>query len=84
MKRKYELAREIGQRIKAHRESMGISQTELGLRCNKDAQSVEIVENGKTNPTIYTLYILCHALGIDLKRLFLMEGKEGEERDLIS
>ena len=70
MKGKYELAQEIGIRIKTHRKEMEMSQAELARRCEKDPQAIELVENGKTNPTLYTLYNISTSMGLTLRELF--------------
>jgi transcriptional regulator with XRE-family HTH domain len=70
MKEKYELAQEVGERIKIHRKEMKMSQAELARRCEKDPQAIELVENGKTNPTLYTLYIISTSMDLHLKELF--------------
>ena len=44
------------------RNDNGISQTELARRCGKDQQHIELIENGKTTCTSYTLFLICLAL----------------------
>lgn len=63
---KEELAKKIGENIKAYRKKLGISQAELGRRCFKDKQAMEKIENGKVNPTIFSLYLIAKALNIEL------------------
>lgn len=70
MKNKMNLAREVGERVKLLRKGKGITQSKLAWLCEKDPQAVELVENGKTNPTIYTLYIICYNLEIEMKEIF--------------
>ncbi len=70
MGEKHELAKHIGQRIKSERQKFGITQAELARRCGKDPQAIELVENGKTNPTLYTLYLVSASLEIEMKDLF--------------
>ena len=66
---KQELSQKVGERIKAIRSGLGISQAELARRCNKDSQHIELIENGKVTATIYTLYIISKALNISLSEL---------------
>lgn len=66
---KAELAHQIGQRIKAIRHVQGISQAELGRLCDKDKQHIELIENGKISPTIYTLYVIAEGLKVALAEL---------------
>lgn len=67
---KLELAKKIGQNIKKIRKAKAISQAELGRLCYKDKQAMEKIENGKVNPTLYSLYLIANALDIDIKHLF--------------
>ncbi len=66
---KKELSSKIGERIKHIRGIKGISQAELGRLCEKDKQHIELIENNKVSPNIYTLYIIATALEIELKEL---------------
>jgi transcriptional regulator with XRE-family HTH domain len=67
---KDELSNKIGKRIKELRSDLGISQAELARRINKDPQHIELIENGKVSPNVYTLYILSIGLEVDLSELF--------------
>ncbi len=60
----------LGNRIKELRKAKGLSQTDLAHKCGKDSQSLERVENGKTNPSAYYLYEVAKALKIPVKDLF--------------
>jgi len=66
---KQELSNKIGNRIKTIRKGKGISQAELGRICEKDKQHIELIENKKISPNIYTLYIIAVALDISLSEL---------------
>jgi putative transcriptional regulator len=59
----------IGNRIVELRLQKGWSQSELAHQCGKDKQALERIENGKINPTIYTLWEIANALEIDLSEL---------------
>jgi len=59
----------LGKRIVMLREQKGWSQSDLARACNKDRQAVEKLENGKVNPTLYTLLELANALEISLPEL---------------
>ncbi|HCL05203.1 MAG TPA: hypothetical protein DHW64_04220 [Chitinophagaceae bacterium] len=37
--------------------------------CNKDRPAIEIIENGKVNPTIFLLYEIAKALEVRLEGL---------------
>ncbi|WP_294272053.1 helix-turn-helix transcriptional regulator [uncultured Chryseobacterium sp.] len=64
-----QLKRALGARIIELREQKGWSQSDLARACNKDRQAIEKLENGKVNPTLYTLLELANALGISLPEL---------------
>ncbi|MEO5978016.1 MAG: helix-turn-helix transcriptional regulator [Chryseolinea sp.] len=60
--KKEDLAKSVGKRIVQLRELKGWSQAELARACLKDRQTIERIENGKTNPTLYTLYEIASVL----------------------
>lgn len=66
---KDELKKKIGQRIIELRTQKGWSQSDLARACNKDRQAMEKLENGKVNPTLYSLLEVANALGVNLKEL---------------
>lgn len=59
----------LGKRIIKLREEKGWSQSDLARACNKDRQAIEKLENGKVNPTLYTLLELSNALEVSLPEL---------------
>ncbi|MDQ1097059.1 MULTISPECIES: helix-turn-helix domain-containing protein [Chryseobacterium] len=61
-----QLKKALGARIIELREQKGWSQSDLARACNKDRQAIEKLENGKVNPTLYTLLELANALEISL------------------
>ena len=67
---KEELKTAVGRRIVELRSKKGWSQSDLARACDKDRQAVEKIENGKVNPTIYSLYEITMGLQISLKELF--------------
>lgn len=64
-----ELKKELGKRIVELREQKGWSQSDLARACNKDRQAIEKLENGKVNPTLYTLLEIAKALEVSLSEL---------------
>ena len=66
---KDELKTKIGQRIVELRTKKGWSQSDLARACNKDRQAMEKLENGKVNPTLYSLLEISKALGVPLRKL---------------
>jgi len=73
---KDELKKKIGQRIVELRKQKGWSQSDLARACEKDRQAMEILENGKVNLTIYSLYEIAQALEVSLSNL--VDVSEGE------
>lgn len=61
--------KKVGKHITLLREKKGLSQTELALRCDKDKQSLNRLEKGKINPSIYYLKEIAEELGVSLKEL---------------
>lgn len=66
---KEQLKKKIGQRIVELRSQKGWSQSDLARACNKDRQAIEKLENGKVNPTLYSLSEVANALQVSLKEL---------------
>jgi putative transcriptional regulator len=65
--KKNELKKKIGLRIIQLREKKGWSQADLARACGKDRQAIEKIENGKVNPTLYSLFEVAQALEVSLK-----------------
>ncbi len=59
----------LGKHIVSIRESKGMTQSDLAHLCFKERQSIERVENGKTNPTSFYLYEIAQALEIPVSEL---------------
>jgi len=66
---KEQLKKKLGQRIVSLRSEKGWSQSDLARASSKDRQAIEKLENGKVNPTIYSLLEIAKALEISLKKL---------------
>ncbi len=66
---KDELKHKIGQRVIELRTQIGWSQSDLARACNKDRQAIEKLENGKVNPTLYSLLEISQAIGVSLDKL---------------
>jgi putative transcriptional regulator len=67
------LLKKIGKNIAHLREQANLSQTELALRCDKDKQSLNRLEKGRINPSIFYLYQVSSELNIPLKDLLDFE-----------
>lgn len=66
---KVDLQKKIGQRIVELRTKLSWSQSDLARACNKDRQAIEKLENGKVNPTVYTLVEISKVLGVKVRDL---------------
>ena len=64
--KKTDLNKKIGLRIVDLRKKKGWNQSELARACGKDRQAIEKLENGKVNPTLYSLYEIAKALEVSL------------------
>lgn len=60
----------LGKRIVELRLKKGWSQRDLAYECGKEPQSIERVENGKSNPTAFYLKELADALGVTVADFF--------------
>jgi putative transcriptional regulator len=67
--KKEEIAKKVGKRIVQLREKKGWTQADLARACMKDRQSIERIESGNTNPTLFTLYEIAVALEIQIFEL---------------
>lgn len=61
--------KKLGKNIARLREEAGLSQTELALRCDKDRQSLNRLEKGRINPSIYYLSEIAAELKLGVKEL---------------
>jgi transcriptional regulator with XRE-family HTH domain len=59
----------IGQRIIALRTKKGWTQADLAREAYKSPQAIEKLENGKVNPTLYSLWEIAKALDVSLSDL---------------
>lgn len=77
---KAETLKALGLIIRQHRASMGISQEELGLRCNLDRTYISGLERGVRNPSLTALVTLANGLNITVSKL--LENLEVETRSI--
>ncbi|MDR6300824.1 helix-turn-helix transcriptional regulator [Mesonia maritima] len=63
------MKKKVGNRIVELRTKKGWNQSDLARECGKDRQAIEKLENGKVNPTIYSLYEIAKALKVDFYQL---------------
>ena len=70
---KLEFNKKFGLLLKKQREKLSINQSELARICFKDRQYIHRLENGTITPTIYTVFIICEELKIDIQTLLPKE-----------
>lgn len=63
----------LGRRIKALRKSKQFSQVEFAYMLDKEKQNYNKIENGKTNPTAWTLMQIANLLEVPVGELFNWE-----------
>ncbi|MFV0553602.1 MAG: helix-turn-helix domain-containing protein [Mangrovibacterium sp.] len=66
---KEDLKRAIGKKVVELRSERGWSQADLARACEKDRQAIEKIENGKVNPTVFSICELAEAMHIPPKTL---------------
>ncbi len=66
---KEDLLKKLGKNVIKIRTKKGWSQSELAWNCGKDRQSIERLENGKINPSIFYLKQIAEGLEITLSEL---------------
>lgn len=67
--KKEQLNKKLGQRIIELRTEKNMSQSDLARACGKDRQAIEKLENGKVNPTLFSLYEIAKALDITVSEI---------------
>jgi transcriptional regulator with XRE-family HTH domain len=60
----------IGLNVRKERIKKGFSQIELAYRCGKDQSSINRIELGKVNPTLFYLAEIAAGLEIEIQCLF--------------
>ena len=64
--------RVLGDTIRSRRLDLGMSQEDLGLRCQLDRTYISGVENGKRNPTLSCVDSIARSLGLTLQELIYL------------
>jgi transcriptional regulator with XRE-family HTH domain len=65
--------KQVGEHVKQTRLKKKFTQFDLACLINKDRQSIQHLESGNINPTIYYLQELADGLDVDLKTLVNFE-----------
>jgi transcriptional regulator with XRE-family HTH domain len=65
---------DIGQRLRSRRAELGLSARELARRLSLSPSLISQIENGKSNPSVGTLYLIVTELDLSLDELFSSTG----------
>lgn len=66
----------VGENIKKYRKKQGLSQQELGYRCNIDKPHISRAESGRHNFSILMALRISEGLGINPMELFNFDYKD--------
>ncbi len=79
---KLEIFKQVGRNIQQIRLSKGLSQVDLVGRIegNIDTTNISRIEQGRTNPTLLTLYRIAQALEVQLTDLVANNTTKVEEK----
>ena len=62
-------------RLAKLRERMGVSARDMSLSIGQSENYINIIENGKSLPSLHGLVLICEYFGITLKEFFDVENK---------
>jgi transcriptional regulator with XRE-family HTH domain len=71
--KKTEFLKIIGKRIKEQRLAKGLSQEELAELASLHRTYIGIVERGEKNITLFNLYRISEALGVDINKILKLK-----------
>jgi len=63
-------------RVKELRDSLGLTQKELGEKVGVSRQAINAIETGKFDPSIWLAHDLAVFFGLSIEQLFDFEGSE--------
>lgn len=66
---------ELGEKIKARRELLGLLQSQLAAITKVSIRTIQMIESGKGNPSIETILKLIHPIGLRLELMVPMPEK---------
>lgn len=69
---------DIGRRLRSRREELGVSARELARRLSVSASLISQIENGRSYPSVGTLYLIVTELDLSLDELFSSLGGAGD------
>ena len=69
---------ELGEKLKKRRELLGLLQAQLSQLSGVSTRTIQLVEQGKSNPSLETLLLLADPLGLRLDFVLKEPAKETE------
>lgn len=70
-----DMRRLVGRNVRRLRLAKGLTQEELSARTGLTQHYISVLENGRRNPTIVTIYELAQALGVSHVDLVQPDGE---------
>ena len=70
----------VRNRIKEHREKLGLSQSNVAEMLSITRQSFSLIEKGKQTPSILTSWLIAKVLNVDIAELFYFEEIEEDDK----
>lgn len=70
-----DMRRLVGRNVRRLRLAKGLTQEELSARTGLTQHYISVLENGRRNPTIVTIYEMAQALGVTHVDLVLPDGE---------
>ncbi|WP_447858833.1 helix-turn-helix domain-containing protein [Enterobacter ludwigii] len=83
MKKTGSIKKILGDRIRALRREMGLSQEDFADKCGIDRSYMSGIERGVRNPTLEILWAISGGLGLELSHLFVFEINTEEEKETL-
>ncbi|MFI5615146.1 helix-turn-helix domain-containing protein [Amycolatopsis sp. NPDC051903] len=72
-------AAHLGSKLRARRQDAGLSLRQFARDLGYSAAFVSQIENGKSQPSVATLYAMCSALNVSIDELFAGSGADAAE-----
>lgn len=69
---------DLGEKLRQRRELLGLLQSQLAALSGVSARTIQLVEQGKGNPSLDTLLKLADTLGLRLELVLKEPAKTGE------
>lgn len=66
----------VGERLRSLRNENGLSMRELAEQCDLAVNTLSLIENGKTSPSVSTLQRIARALGVPMTAFFETDGQK--------